>query len=53
MYVMDSGLQEAEIECLRAGLVPGLVCLIATPLILYVIYPPEVKNTPDAPEKAR
>ena len=36
-----------------AGLAPGLVCLIATPLILYVIYPPEVKDTPDAPEKAR
>ena len=36
-----------------AGLAPGLVCLIATPLILYVIYPPEQKDTPDAPEKAR
>ena len=36
-----------------AGLVPGLVCLVATPLILYVIYPPEQKDTPDAPEKAR
>jgi di/tricarboxylate transporter len=36
-----------------AGLVPGLVCLIATPLILYVLYPPEVKDTPDAPAKAR
>ena len=36
-----------------AGLVPGLVCLLATPLILYVLYPPEVKDTPDAPRKAR
>jgi hypothetical protein len=33
--------------------VPGLVCLVAVPLILYVIFPPEVKDTPDAPAKAR
>lgn len=25
-----------------AGLVPGLVCLTMVPLILYVLYPPEV-----------
>ena len=25
-----------------AGIVPGLICLVATPLILYFIYPPEV-----------
>ena len=36
-----------------AGLVPGLVCLVLTPLILYILYPPEQKNTPDAPTKAR
>ena len=36
-----------------AGLVPGLVCLVAVPLILYVVFPPEVKDTPDAPAKAR
>jgi len=29
------------------------VCLVAVPLILYVIFPPEVKDTPDAPAKAR
>lgn len=36
-----------------AGIVPGLVCLAAAPLILYVLYPPETKDTPDAPETAR
>jgi len=36
-----------------AGLVPGLVCLVSVPAILYVIYPPQVKDTPDAPAKAR
>ena len=37
----------------HAGLVPGIICLVSVPLILYVIYPPEVKDTPDAPAKAR
>jgi len=32
---------------------PGLVCLLATPLILYVLYPPEVKDSPEAPQKAQ
>lgn len=36
-----------------AGLVPGLTALLLTPLLLYVLYPPEIKDTPDAPAKAR
>ena len=36
-----------------AGLVPGLLLLVTTPAILYVLYPPEVKQTPEAPENAR
>jgi anion transporter len=36
-----------------SGLVPGLVCLFVTPALLYVLYPPEVKDTPDAPAKAK
>lgn len=36
-----------------AGLVPGVIALVAVPLILYILYPPEVKDTPDAPAKAR
>ena len=36
-----------------AGLVPGAICLLLTPALLYVLYPPEVKDTPDAPAKAR
>jgi anion transporter len=35
------------------GLVPGLICLLGIPLILYVLYPPEIKNTPDAPALAK
>jgi di/tricarboxylate transporter len=29
-----------------AGLVPGLVCLVGVPLVLYALYPPEMKDTP-------
>lgn len=36
-----------------AGLVPGLIALFAVPLIMYVFYPPEVKDTPDAPAAAK
>lgn len=35
-----------------AGLVPGLICLISVPLILYVLFPPQTKDTPDAPKQA-
>lgn len=36
-----------------SALVPGLTCLLLTPALLYVLYPPEVKDTPDAPAKAQ
>ncbi|GKV35427.1 hypothetical protein SLEP1_g43691 [Rubroshorea leprosula] len=35
-----------------AASLPALVSLLATPLILYKLYPPEVKDTPDAPAMA-
>ena len=35
-----------------AGLLPGIVCLISVPLLLYALYPPETKDTPDAPKQA-
>ncbi|WP_221793902.1 anion permease [Oceanobacter mangrovi] len=31
-----------------AMLLPGLVCMLLMPLVLYVLYPPELKNTPNA-----
>ncbi|PON59054.1 Sodium/sulfate symporter [Parasponia andersonii] len=37
----------------KAATVPGLVSLIVVPLLLYVIYPPTVKTSPDAPKLAR
>lgn len=35
-----------------AGIVPGLLLLLTTPLAIYALYPPEVKETPDAPKQA-
>ncbi|MCW4387965.1 anion permease [Limosilactobacillus oris] len=35
-----------------AGVVPSVICLLATPYIIYKMYPPEVKETPNAKEWA-
>ncbi|KAJ7946195.1 Dicarboxylate transporter 2.1, chloroplastic [Quillaja saponaria] len=36
----------------KAASLPAFVSLLATPLILYKLYPPEIKDTPDAPAMA-
>lgn len=36
-----------------AALVPGVISLILLPIILFFIYPPEIKSTPEAPKFAR
>lgn len=36
-----------------AMLLPGLVAIMVMPLVLYLIYPPEIKQTPDAAQFAR
>ncbi|KAL8233602.1 hypothetical protein R6Q59_019702 [Mikania micrantha] len=36
-----------------AAIVPGIVSLIVVPFILYIIYPPSVKSSPDAPKLAK
>lgn len=37
----------------KAAIVPGLVSLMVVPLLLYLIYPPMVKSSPDAPKLAQ
>ncbi|KAF6154129.1 hypothetical protein GIB67_016381 [Kingdonia uniflora] len=37
----------------KAAIVPGLASLIVVPLILYLVYPPSVKSSCDAPKLAR
>lgn len=36
-----------------AAIVPALFSLFIIPLVIYLIYPPEIKKTPDAPQFAR
>ncbi len=36
-----------------ACIVPGLASLVVLPILLYFIYPPEMKDTPEAPSFAR
>ena len=36
-----------------AGAVPGIISLLVIPYLLYVIFPPELKDTPQAKEMAR
>ena len=36
----------------KAASLPAVVSLLATPLILYKLYPPHLKDTPEAPAMA-
>ncbi|KAL5563307.1 hypothetical protein UlMin_033054 [Ulmus minor] len=36
----------------KAASLPALVALLVTPLVLYMVYPPETKDTPEAPALA-
>lgn len=36
-----------------AASVPGLICLVCVPLIMYALYPPEMKDSPEAPKLAK
>ncbi|XP_059648012.1 dicarboxylate transporter 2.1, chloroplastic [Cornus florida] len=36
----------------KAASLPAVVSLLVTPLVLYKLYPPEIKDTPDAPAMA-
>lgn len=36
-----------------AAIAPGAFTLLTMPLLLYVVYPPKVKDTPDAPIEAK
>ncbi|MQR02441.1 DASS family sodium-coupled anion symporter [Glaciimonas soli] len=36
-----------------AALVPGIVSLLVMPLVIFKLYPPTIKNTPDAPQFAK
>lgn len=37
----------------QAAVVPALAGLLITPLIMYKLFPPEIKDTPEAPKVGR
>ena len=48
-----SGVQIDWLTWSLAALLPGGICLLLMPLVIYWLYPPEIKYTPDAPKIAR
>ena len=36
-----------------AMFIPGMICILLMPLVIYLVYPPEVKQTPDAKQFAQ
>ena len=40
------------ISWFKAACVPAIIGLLVTPLLVYKLYPPEVKDTPEAPAEA-
>jgi DASS family divalent anion:Na+ symporter len=47
------GFQISFVSWLVASAAPTLVCLAILPLLIYKVFPPEVKSTPEAPAAAR
>ncbi len=36
-----------------AAFIPGMVCLIVVPIVIFIIFPPEIKETPEATSLAK
>jgi divalent anion:Na+ symporter, DASS family len=51
-FAADLGIKITWMSWALAAIVPGLVAFFVIPLVLYKIYPPELKKTADAPEMA-
>jgi DASS family divalent anion:Na+ symporter len=49
----DQGVEVTWTSWAAAAIVPGLLSLLVVPFVLYRLYPPQVKETPQAPEMAR
>jgi DASS family divalent anion:Na+ symporter len=49
----DKGISISWGQWALAAIVPGLLSLICIPLLLYKLYPPEIKETPNATSMAR
>lgn len=51
-FARNAGVDISWMSWMWAAIVPGIVSMLAIPYILYKIYPPELKSTPDAPNMA-
>ncbi|WP_338839166.1 anion permease [Flavobacterium ginsenosidimutans] len=51
-FAADMGIKITWMSWMLAALVPGIVSFLVIPLVLYKIYPPELKSTGDAPKMA-
>ncbi len=49
----DLGIEITWVRWATAALVPGLISLLVVPFVLYKLYPPDIKETPEAAEIAR
>jgi len=49
----DQGIEISWMRWATAAVVPGLISLLLVPLVLYKLYPPEVRATPGATTMAR
>jgi DASS family divalent anion:Na+ symporter len=49
----QQGIEISWIQWAVAASVPGIVSLLAVPLVIYLLYPPEIKETPAAAALAR
>ncbi|OAZ04768.1 anion permease [Flavobacterium succinicans] len=51
-FAHDFGIDITWMSWAKAAIVPGLLSFIIIPILLYKIYPPELKKTGDAPQMA-
>ncbi|MCD0476131.1 anion permease [Flavobacterium sp. EDS] len=52
-FALNLGIKITWMSWALAAIVPGLVAFFVIPLVLYKIYPPELKSTADAPAIAK
>ncbi|MCA1590908.1 MAG: anion permease, partial [Acidobacteria bacterium] len=52
LVAKNAGIQLTYLGWLIAAIVPGMISLAVVPLVIYKFFPPEVKETPEAPRLA-
>jgi DASS family divalent anion:Na+ symporter len=47
-FATAAGIHVSWLLWFIAALIPGIICLVIVPLLMYKMYPPEIKSTPNA-----